>query len=264
MNKSEKVIIVTGSSRGIGRGIALELARNGYSVAINYAGNIQAAEETLQLCKNASLEAGHSSRFQIFQGDISSPISRKNLLDNVLSYFGDFHGLVNNAGVAPKERRDLLEMSEESFDYLINTNLKGSFFLSQAAANHWLSIPLISRGMRSLIFISSVSSEMVSLNRGEYCIAKSGLSMASQLYANRLAAENIGVFELRPGIIQTSMTEAVQEKYDHLIKEGLVPQKRWGQPEDLGKAVASLIKGDFAFSTGSVIHVDGALHIPSL
>ncbi len=211
-----------------------------------------------------SKASGSKGRSEIFQADISDSKNREKLFDEVIDYFGDCHGLVNNAGVAPRERKDLLEMGEESFDRLININLKGSFFLSQTAARYWLSLPRRQRGFRCLVFVGSVSSEMVSVNRGEYCIAKSGLSAASQLYAYRLASDDIGVYELRPGIIQTDMTGAVKEKYDTLIAEGLVPQRRWGQPEDLGKAVSSLMKGDFAFSTGSVFHVDGALHISSL
>lgn len=264
MSHNEKVILVTGSSRGIGRGVALELAGQGFSVAVNYAGNKQAAEETLAECRKVSQQAGYVRRFELFQGDISQDTGRHKLLDNVINCFGDLHGLVNNAGIAPKERNDILDMSEESFDRLINTNLKGAFFLSQAAVRYWLSLSPADRGFRGLVFIGSVSSEMVSANRGEYCISKAGISMASKLFAHRLAAEDIGVYELRPGIIQTDMTGAVKEKYDRLIQDGLVPQKRWGQPSDLGKAVACLIKGEFAFATGSVIHVDGALHIPSL
>lgn len=264
MQKDEKIIIVTGSSRGIGRGIAIELAKKGYSVAINYAGNIEAAEETKILCIEEAAKSRQSGRFQIFQGDISLDKSRKNLIENILIHFGDIHGLVNNAGIAPKERMDLLNMSEDSFDRLMDTNLKGAFFLSQLVSNYWLSIPEENREFRCLIFMTSVSSEMVSINRGEYCIAKSALSMSSKLFATRLAADNIGVYELRPGIIQTDMTGALKGKYDELIANGLVPQKRWGQPDDLGKAVTSLVNGDFSFSTGSVIHVDGALHIPLL
>ena len=259
-----KTILVTGSSRGIGRGIALKLAGKGYNVAVNYAGNREAAIETLELCRQASSTAGYSGRFEAFQGDISINQSRKKLLEDVLSCYGDIHGLVNNAGIAPKERKDILEMTEASFDRLIGTNLKGSFYLSQAVSKYWLSLPRSDRGFRSLLFITSVSSEMVSINRGEYCMAKAGLSMAAQLFARRLADEDIGVYELRPGIIMTDMTGAVKEKYDALIAEGFVPQKRWGNPDDIGKAAASLVSGDFSYSTGSVIHVDGALHIPAL
>lgn len=257
-----KTIIVTGSSRGIGRGIALELASSGWNIAVNYAGNKEAADETLHLCRNTAI--GPEQKFAAFQGDISKAEDRKSLISRVISTFGDFSGLVNNAGVGPKKRVDIMETSEESYDRLMNTNLKGAFFLSQEAAAYWLSIPKNERGFRSLIFITSVSSEMVSLSRSEYCIAKSGLSMTNKLFARRLAPEGVGVYELRPGIIQTDMTGGVKEKYDKLIEDGLVPQKRWGFPSDIGKAVNSLVSENFSFSTGSVIHVDGGLHIPSL
>ncbi|MDA3809833.1 MAG: 3-ketoacyl-ACP reductase [Spirochaetaceae bacterium] len=262
MKTHKKVILVTGSSRGIGRGIALQLAARGYSVAINYVGNKQAAEETQKLCESVSIDK--LQKFGIFQSDISLDTSRRSLIENVLQYFGDFHGLINNAGVAPMERKDVLDMSEDSFDHLMDTNLKGTFFLSQLASQYWLKIPAAEREIRSLIFITSVSSEVVSLNRGEYCIAKAGLSMVVKLFAHRLAAEQIGVFEVRPGIIQTDMTEKVKGKYDALISGGLVPQKRWGTPDDLGRIVTSLLSGDFGFSTGSIIHADGGLHIPTL
>ncbi len=262
MELYERTILVTGSSRGIGRGIAIRLADFGYSVAINYAGNHDAADETLKLCRVSRKDP--AQKFKIFQADISREDDRKSLLKNVIDCFGDLHGLINNAGLAPKERRDVLDISPDSFDTLMDTNLKGGFFLSQLAARYWLSIPRSDREFRSLLFITSVSADTVSLNRGEYCIAKAGLSMVSKLFARRLAADNIGVYEIRPGIIQTDMTEAVKNKYDPLIAEGLVPQCRWGNPDDIGKAVASLVKGDFSFSTGSVIHVDGGLHIPEL
>ncbi|QEN08749.1 3-ketoacyl-ACP reductase [Oceanispirochaeta crateris] len=264
MAHKQKVILVTGSSRGIGRGIAQKLAEKGFSVAVNYAGNREAAEETLSLCREAAEKSGHTGKFEAFQGDISDSASRQTLLDSVIRHFGDIHGLVNNAGVAPKERKDILEMTEDSFDRLMGTNLKGSFYMSQLVSKYWMTLPSEERGFRSLIFITSVSAEMVSINRGEYCMAKAGLSMATKLFARRLAEENIGVYELRPGIILTDMTGAVKEKYDSLIAEGLVPQKRWGYPEDIGKAIASLAAEDFPFSTGSVIHVDGGLHISSL
>lgn len=263
MEIDEKVILVTGSSRGLGRGIAIQLAKKGYSVAINYVSNIDAAKETRRLCLKASIEMGFKCRFKIFQGDITFEDSTKKLISEVIDSFGDFHGLVNNAGVSPNQRKDLLDMSTESFDKVINTNLKGTFFISQIVSKYWLTLPIDTRGFRSLIFITSVSSEMVSINRGEYCIAKSGLSMTSKLYAVRLADENIGVYELRPGIMQTDMTDSVKDKYDKLIQEGLVPQKRWGQPDDVGKIVSSIVNGDYSFSTGSVIHVDGGLHIPT-
>ena len=262
MEQCEKVILVTGSSRGIGRGIALCLAAEGYSVAVNYAGNRKAAEETVSLCRE--IEAGPGQRFAAFQADIGNRGDRIALVESVFDHFGDCHGLVNNAGVAPLERKDLLEMSEESFDRLVSVNMKGSFFLSQEIVRRWLGMRSEKRQGRTLVFITSVSAEIPSLNRGEYCMAKAGLSMGARLFAHRLAAEGIGVFEVRPGIISTDMTGPVVEKYNKLIQEGLVPQKRWGLPEDIGRTVAVMVKGDLGFSTGAVINVDGGMHIPLL
>ena len=261
-NPDRKTVLVTGSSRGIGRGIAIEMAGRGFNVAVNYSGNRDAASETLELCREKALDSDQV--FKAFQADISIKEDRSRLLEEVIDAFGDFHSLVNNAGVAPKERLDLLEMSEESFDRLMTINLKGAFFLSQEVSRYWLSKESFRSDFRSLIFVTSVSSEMVSINRGEYCIAKTGLSMSAKLFARRLAAENIGVYEIRPGIIKTDMTGGVKEKYDKLISGGLVPQKRWGFPSDIGSAAASLVQGDFAYSSGSVINVDGGLHIPEL
>lgn len=257
-----QTILVTGSGRGIGRGIALTLAERGFSVAVHYAGNRRSAEETLALCRRAA--EGGPGRFALFQGDISLREDRRRLLDEVREEMGEIHGLVNNAGIAPKERRDILDMEEDSFDRLMETNLKGTFFLSRELAKEWLARPAEERGPRSLLFITSVSSEMTSLNRGEYCIAKAGLSMAAGLFSARLAGEGVRVYEIRPGIIRTDMTAGVTEKYDELIRGGLVPQKRWGLPEDIGKTAAALLAGDLPYSTGSVIHVDGGLHMPRL
>ena len=262
MERKEKIILVTGSSRGIGRGIALSLAAEGFSVAVNYAGNREAAEETVSLCREASV--GTKQHFAAFQGDIGKNSDRAALIDAVYGHFGDCHGLVNNAGVAPLERRDLLQMSEESFDRMVSVNLKGSFFLSQEIAKRWVDLSVEKREGRILVFITSVSAEIPSLNRGEYCIAKAGLSMGVKLFARRLAADGIGVFEVRPGIILTDMTGPVTEKYNKFIEEGLVPQKRWGYPDDIGRTVAVMVNGGLGFSTGSVVNVDGGMHIPLL
>ncbi len=260
MKKAGNAVLVTGGSRGIGRGIAVQLASAGFSVAVNFAGNRAAAEETVKICRNNAQNT--EQQFDLFQADISLAEDRERLIDEVAARFGKLRGLVNNAGVAPLERGDLLDLKEESLDRLIGINLKGAFFLTQSVARRWTGEE--EPGGRNIVFITSVSSEMVSVNRGDYCMTKSALSMAVQLYARRLAAEGIGVFEIRPGIIRTDMTAGVQEKYDRLIAEGLVPQKRWGTPEDIGTAVASLMRGDFGYATGSVIHLDGGLHIPEL
>jgi len=253
-----KTILVTGGSRGIGRGICIELADRGYSVAINYAGNREAAEQTLELCRQTAPE--NTQIFDIFKADISSSEDRLNLVNQVYKTFGNLNGLINNAGIAPLVRADLLDIDEESWDRVMNVNLKAPFFLSQIVASQWNR----DRENRTIIFISSVSSEMVSVTRGEYCISKAGTSMTSLLFAARLAAEGIRVFEIQPGIIKTDMTKGVHVKYDNKIKEGLVPQKRWGLPSDIGKSVAALLSDDFSFSTGSVISVDGGLHISRL
>jgi 3-oxoacyl-[acyl-carrier protein] reductase len=258
------VILVTGASRGLGRGIAIELAKGGFSVAINYAGNAEAASETVELCKGVA--TSKEQTFVPVQGDISDAGSREAMLAKVLSEMGRIDGLVNNAGIAPKVRADITEASEESFDRLVQTNLKGPYFLTQSVVNHWLKNqpdPAISSGFK-VVFVTSISSHTASTSRGDYCISKAGLSMAVQLWAHRLADENIQVYELRPGIMKTDMTSGVTAKYDALIEEGLVPQKRWGTPEDLGLGVSALLEGKFPFSTGAVIDIDGGFQIRHL
>jgi NAD(P)-dependent dehydrogenase (short-subunit alcohol dehydrogenase family) len=258
------VILVTGASRGLGRGIAIELAKAGYSVAINYAGNEKAANETVQLCQDVA--AATEQKFVPVQGDISSATSRTSLLAGVLEKLGRIDGLVNNAGIAPKERADITEASEESFDDLVQTNLKGPYFLTQAVVNHWLKgdvEPAIASGFK-VIFVTSISSHTASISRGDYCISKAGLSMATQLWANRLANENVQVYEVRPGIMKTDMTSGVTSKYDALIEDGLVPQHRWGTAEDLGLGVTALVDGKFPFSTGTVIDIDGGFQMRHL
>ena len=199
------------------------------------------------------------------RGNISSSADRENILRQVKDHYGKLHVLVNNAGVAPKERKDILDATEESFDDVISTNLKGTYFLTQKAANWMIEQKKNDQQfMGCIINISSISATVASVNRGEYCISKAGLSMATQLFAVRLGEFNIPVFEVRPGVIHTDMTAGVKEKYDKLIEEGLCLQKRWGEPEDVGKVVASLAKGDFMYSTGQVIMVDGGLTIPRL
>ena len=258
------VILVTGASRGLGRGIAIELAKAGYSVAINYAGNEKAASDTVQLCQDVAKNT--EQKFIPVQGDISSSASRTSLLDGVLEKLGRIDGLVNNAGIAPKERADITEASEESFDTLVQTNLKGPYFLTQTVVNHWLKgdvEPAISSGFK-VIFVTSISSHTASTSRGDYCISKAGLSMATQLWANRLANENVQVYEVRPGIMKTDMTSGVTSKYDALIADGLVPQHRWGTAEDLGLGVTALVDGKFPFSTGTVIDIDGGFQMRHL
>ena len=261
MAKIIPTAIVTGASRGLGRGIAVELAAGGYSVAINYAGNVKAAEETAKLCKEVRTDS--AQKFITVQADISSKEDRERLVAQTIEQLGRVDALVNNAGIAPSERNDITVATEESFNEVISTNLNGPYFLTQAVVNHWLSgkqEPVLPNGYR-IVFVSSISAHTASLNRGEYCVSKAGLAMAVQLWALRLAAENVQVYELRPGIMETDMTSKVKDKYDALIADGLVPQRRWGTPKDLGLAVKSLLDGDFPFSTGSIIDVDGGFNL---
>lgn len=272
------IALVTGSSRGLGRGIALELARSGFSVAIHYSGNEAAALETARACREAATAAGQE--FDIFQADLSDPAARSRLAGEVFARFGTLDALVNNAGMGPRVREDIVYATEASFDEVLKTNLYGPYFLTQDIARRWLegdnatkneSVPGAALpegcpipGGRKIVFVTSISSETISTARGEYCVSKAGLSMAAALWATRLAAEGIQVYEVRPGIMLTDMTSGVKGKYDALIGQGIVPQMRWGSPEDIGRAVRSLLTGDFAFSTGSVINVDGGFHLSRL
>jgi 3-oxoacyl-[acyl-carrier protein] reductase len=199
------------------------------------------------------------------RGDIGSADSRASILAQVRERFGRLHLLVNNAGVAPKERRDLLEASEESFDDVLRTNLKGPYFLTQAVAN-WMIAQRAEapEAFFSIINVGSISATVASVNRGEYCVAKAGVAMLSTLFAARLGEYHIPVYEVRPGVTKTDMTAAVTAKYDQLIADGLCVTPRWGYPEDTARVVAALARGDFAYSTGQVIHVDGGLTLPRL
>ncbi|MCX7788830.1 MAG: 3-ketoacyl-ACP reductase [Spirochaetes bacterium] len=265
MAKTDRpVALVTGASRGLGRGVALELAKAGFSVGINYAGNRKAAEETQAACRE--IAPSTDQQFEIFQADIGKREDRERLVTEAWSTFGYLDALVNNAGIAPRIRADILEASEESFEELIRINLQGPYFLTQMVARRWVKEKPSSRvlGGFKIVFVTSISADTASIQRGEYCISKAGLAMAVKLWASRLAEAGIQVYELRPGIMATDMTSGVKTKYDTLIEQGLVPQKRWGTPEDVGKAVRSLLEGDFPFSTGSVIHIDGGFHVSRL
>ncbi len=259
---SRPVSLVTGAGRGIGRGIAIELAKLGHAVVINYAGNAAAAEECLRLVR----EAGGDGI--MVRADISSSEDRNRLLQEVIDNYKRIDLLVNNAGVAPDVRADLLEASEESFDRLIRINLKGPYFLTQRVA--WQMITQAQRGDLSvfgpprIITITSVSAFTASVNRGDYCVAKAGLAMMTALFAARLAEYGINVYELRPGVIATDMTQGGKEKYDNLIEQGAWPIRRWGEPEDIGRAVAAIARGDFPYSTGEVINIDGGFHLRTL
>jgi NAD(P)-dependent dehydrogenase (short-subunit alcohol dehydrogenase family) len=258
------VILITGASRGLGRGVALSLAPEGYDLVIHYASNRAAAEETLSACQ--AVARSQDQRFLAVPAQLASSKDRAALMEKVLQECGRLDALINNAGIAPRERADLPDAKEEIFDEVISVNLKGPYFLSQLAARHWLTHPgksLLAGGYK-LIFVTSISADTASVNRGEYCISKAGLAMAAQLWATRLAADGVQVIELRPGVMATDMTAGVKDKYDKLIGEGLVPQKRWGKPEDVGLACRAICRGDFPFSTGDVIYLDGGFHIRRL
>ncbi len=261
---SSPVVLVTGASRGLGRGIARSCARTGCSVAIHYQGNEAAAQETKRLCETDA--ANPQQKFATIQGNLAVSADRTRLFEETLTRLGRLDALINNAGMAPRVRADITDTSEESYDEVMGVNLKGPYFLSQLAARHWLKHPgesLLSTGYK-LIFITSISADTASINRGEYCLSKAGLAMTVQLWATRLANDGVQVFELRPGIMETDMTSGVKEKYDKLIAEGLIPQKRWGKPEDVGLAVEAIIKGQLPFSTGAVIPIDGGFHMKRL
>jgi len=277
-----RVALITGASRGIGRGIALELARLGHDLVINYAGNRQAAQQTREDCVARAQTCGKTIRAEVCQADISRHADRQKLIDFARQAFGRLDLLVNNAGVAPDVRADLLEAGEESFDRLIAINVKGPYFLTQLAAR-WMIEQAGSRSTAShssqnkdqgrggtrpclpkIVTVSSISAYTASTNRGDYCVAKAALSMLTPLFAARLAEHGINVYEIRPGIIATDMTGPVKDKYDQLIANGLTPIKRWGAPADIGKAVAAIAQDWLPFSTGEVINVDGGFHLRRL
>ena len=262
-----RVALITGASRGIGRGIALELARLGHDLVINYAGNRQAAQQTREDCVARAQTCGKTIRAEVCQADISRGADRQKLIDFARQAFARLDLLVNNAGVAPNVRADILEAGEESFDRLIAINVKGPYFLTQLAAR-WMIEQI--RNPKSeirnprIITVSSISAYTASTNRGDYCVAKAALSMLTPLFAARLAEHGINVYEIRPGLIATDMTGPVRDKYDQLIADGLTPLKRWGAPEDIGKAVAAIAQDLLPFSTGEVINVDGGFHLRRL
>jgi len=261
------VALVTGASRGIGRGIALELAQLGYDLVVSFAGNEAAAKQTAADCVERGLKSKRKIKVEICQADISKASDRQRLIDFTRKSFQRLDLLVNNAGVAPEVRADILEASEESFDRLININVKGPYFLTQLAAKWMIEQARNSRDgspRPKIITISSVSAYAASLNRGDYCISKAALSMITPLFAARLAEHGINVYEIRPGIIETDMTATVKEKYNQLIREGLMPIPRWGTPEDISKAVAAIAQDLLPYSTGEVINVDGGFHIRRL
>ncbi|GAA3346371.1 3-ketoacyl-ACP reductase [Amorphoplanes nipponensis] len=249
------IAIVTGGSRGIGRGIVLSLARAGYDVVVNYASDAEAAKAV-----GAEVEALGRKALPV-RADVSRAEDRARLIDAAYATFGRLDLLVSNAGVAPAVRADLLEAGEESFDRLIEINLKGPYFLIQQAANRMIA-QAASDTPPKIVIVSSISAYTASVNRGDYCVAKAGLAMTTQLYAARLAEHGINVYEIRPGIIATDMTRGVTARYDKLIfTDGITPIRRWGQPDDVGRAVVAVATDLLPFSTGQVIDVDGGFHL---
>ncbi len=255
----KQVALVTGAGRGIGRGIAEALAAHGWMVVINYRGNEAAAREAL----SAITDAGGCAA--TIQADISRTEDRLRLVERILADYGRIDLLVNNAGMAPRQRRDLLEVTEESYDEVMAVNLKGPFFLTQLVTTRMIDL-VQSKVIYApkVINIGSISAYTSSQNRGEYCLSKAGLAMMTLLFAERLAPYGINVYEVRPGIIETDMTRGVADKYSQMIAEGLTPIRRWGQPADVGSAVVALAQGVLPFSTGETINVDGGFHFRRL
>ncbi len=254
-----RVALVTGAGRGIGRGIALALAGRGWAVAINYRGNAAAAEET------GRAVAAAGGRPLLVQADISQAADRERLLAETLAAFGHLDLLVNNAGMGPRQRVDILETTEASYDEVMAVNLKGPFFLAQAVARIMIAQARAGAAYPpKIINIGSLSAYTSSTSRAEYCLSKAGMAMMTALFADRLASEGINVYEIRPGIIETDMTSVVKGKYDALIADGLTPIRRWGQPADVAAAVVAIAEGYLPFSTGEVINVDGGFHLRRL
>ena len=262
--KERPAALVTGASRGIGRGVAIELAKHGFDVA-GTSRSLDAGNVTTGILEVKQRVEEIGTAFLPLQGDVSDIDDHQRMLDQIAEEFGRIDLLVNNAGVAPETRLDILETTPESFDRVLSINLRGAFFLTQRVALAMIAQKTAKPDSRlSIVFITSVSAYMSSPSRAEYCLSKSGLSLAAAIFADRLSEYAINVYEVRPGIIKTDMTAAVEAKYDKLIKEGAIPQRRWGVPEDVGKAVAALAGGAFDYSTGLVIEVSGGMNIRRL
>jgi len=255
----DRVALVTGASRGIGRAIAVALAESGWAVVINYRGQAEAAAEALALVEHAG------GRGITLQADVARAEERERLAVETLAHFGRIDLLVNNAGMAPRVRADLLDMTEASYDEVMAVNLKGPFFLTQRVARAMIEL-LQARAIEhpKIVTIGSMSAYTSSVNRAEYCLSKAGIGMLTVLFADRLAEHGIGVYEIRPGIIATDMTSGVQAKYERLIADGLTPIRRWGQPDDVARAVVAIAQDLLPFSTGEVINVDGGFHLRRL
>jgi NAD(P)-dependent dehydrogenase (short-subunit alcohol dehydrogenase family) len=254
-----KIAFITGGTRGIGFGIAVALGKAGFDLALNGMRNEGEVTDALEELRNIGVNVAY------FQGNVAVKEDRQAMLDKILSHFGSVNVLVNNAGIAPRERADILQAKEEIWDEVMEINLKGPYFLTQLFANYFVKKkvenPLFEA---SIINISSISAFVASVNRGEYCISKAGIAMATKLWATRLGEYDIPVYEIQPGIIKTDMTAGVVEKYDKLFQEGITLQRRWGLPDDVGKVAAMLAQGNMPYATGQAIKVDGGLHIQRL
>jgi NAD(P)-dependent dehydrogenase (short-subunit alcohol dehydrogenase family) len=254
-----KIAFITGGTRGIGFGIAMALGKAGFDLALNGMRNEGEVADALEEVRKLGVNVAY------FQGNIAVREDRQAMFDKILSHFGAVNVLVNNAGIAPRERADILHAKEEIWDEVMEINLKGPYFLTQLFASYFVEMkmknPLFEA---SIINISSISAFVASVNRGEYCISKAGIAMATKLWATRLGEYDIPVYEIQPGIIKTDMTAGVVEKYDKLFQEGITLQRRWGLPDDVGKVAAMLAQGNMPYATGQAIKVDGGLHIQRL
>jgi len=254
-----KVALVTGGTRGIGLGVASHLAKAGYDLALCGVRAVEMVADVLAALRSEGAAVSY------YRADVAVGDDRQAMLSAIRNDFGELHVLVNNAGVAPRERKDILDASEESFEWVLKVNLQGPYFLTQLVAQWMVQQKQASVGYRgTIVNISSISATVASTNRGEYCISKAGISMATQLWAVRLAEFDIPVYEVRPGLIQTDMTAKVQEKYDQLIEEGLLLEPRWGTPDDVGRVVTTLASGGLSYGTGQVIMVDGGMTVDRL
>lgn len=254
----KKTAIITGSSRGIGLATAKALASDGFNIVMVATGDREKNEKAIKEVEDLKVDVLY------VKADVSKSEDRKRIVDETVGRFGRIDVLVNNAGVAPLERRDLLEMTEESYDRVMTINTKSNMFMTQAVARVMVKQELIKSRRGCIVNISSCSAEVSSTSRGEYCISKAGISMLTTLYADRLAGDGILVNEVRPGVIATDMTQAVEEKYTRLIKDGLFPIARWGKSEDVASAVSALVSDKFLYTTGNHIDVDGGFHIKRL
>ncbi|MBV5315086.1 MAG: 3-ketoacyl-ACP reductase [Prolixibacteraceae bacterium] len=254
-----RIAFITGGTRGIGLGIATELAKAGFDLAVNGVRDEAAVKSVLEELSKLGAQVTY------VRGDVSKNEDRRRMVEEILDRFGKINILVNNAGIAPPERKDILEATEESFEYVLNVNLQGPYFLTQLAANRMIeSKKQQLEEFFCIINVSSVSATVASVNRGEYCISKAGIAMATKLWASRLGEFDIPVYEIQPGVIKTYMTSTVQEKYDRLFQQGLAIQQRWGTPQDIGKVAAAMASGNMPYSTGQVVLVDGGMTVQRL